>query len=103
MAKTARIKSRKIFETLYNRPTLYPKEERQIYDWYKQMRTQSIRIDLLTLQNRMREIVPEIYRQVVFKSSFGWLRRFMGRYNLVKRRTCVSGNVPPKDCAVRIS
>ena len=37
-----------------------------------------------------------------FKASYGWLKRFMNRFDLVQRRITGTGRTLPKDCKEQI-
>lgn len=102
MSKSTRLNKRKLCDVLKKKAPHHPEAEEKLVKWYKELRSNDIRVDSLSLQNRMRELVQEINPDNKFLSSYGWLRRFMARHNLVLRRICGTGCLPPKNCAEKI-
>ena len=61
--------------------------ENKVYEWFLEKKEQRINLLPLTIQNKMLEEVKIKYPEIKdFIASYGWLQRFLNRFNLVKRR-----------------
>jgi hypothetical protein len=79
---------------------LFPDVEEEVYKWFVDLRSNDIVVTSLGLKNKMANIMrishPE--EEIVWKSSYGWLRNFMKRFDLSFRRITKSGREFPKNC-----
>ena len=83
-----------------NKKALYYDVELELHQWFLDQRLKDIVMTPLSVKNKMINLMKDKHpdESVVWKSSSGWLRNFMGRYDLSYRRITTSGRDLSKDC-----
>ena len=84
------ISKKRFTEKHKQRMARFPDCENIVFNWYLEKKEQRINVLPITIQNKMLEEIKILYPDVKdFIASYGWLKRFLNRFNLVQRR--VSG------------
>jgi hypothetical protein len=80
-----------------NKKALYYDVEFELHQWFLDQRLKDIVMTLLSVKNKMINLMKDQHpdESAVWKSSNGWLRNFMRRYDLSYRRITTSGRELP--------
>jgi hypothetical protein len=100
--KNQRIDNRKISNSSSRRKSEYPENENRLFEWFQSRRDNQIAVTSFQLQqemlNLMNRFPVENNLEKKFQASYGWVRKFMRRNDLVIRRLSGSGRGFPSNC-----
>lgn len=100
--KLQRVNNRRVTNDCNMKKQLFPDNEARLYDWFKKMREDQIGVSCFELQTKMLALMDEFKTEIPpkqkFTASYGCLRRFKKRNNLVIRRISGSGKGIPQNC-----